>query len=203
MAKFLLCGLGNPGAEYQHTRHNIGFDVLDALAQKLGLEFAPAKHGLVAEGKFKGRPLVLLKPNTFMNLSGKALRYWQQQHKLSPNQLLVITDDLALPPMHLRLKTKGGSGGHNGLSHIEESLQSQAYARLRFGIGKDFPPGGQSDYVLGPWAASEKALLPKAIETAAKACLDFCFMGPERTMNWVNGWKPETSEESSSDSGGS
>ena len=149
--KYLIVGLGNIGAEYADTRHNAGFDVLDALAGASNISFAAARYGAVAELKYKGRTLVLLKPSTYMNLSGKAVRYWMDAEKIAPENLLVISDDIALPFGTLRMRTKGSSGGHNGLKNISELLGREDYARIRFGIGGNFARGQQIDYVLGTW----------------------------------------------------
>ena len=158
--KYLIVGLGNIGAEYADTRHNAGFDVLDALAGASNISFAAARYGAVAELKYKGRTLVLLKPSTYMNLSGKAVRYWMDAEKIAPENLLVISDDIALPFGTLRMRTKGSSGGHNGLKNISELLGREDYARIRFGIGGNFARGQQIDYVLGTWTDEERKLLP-------------------------------------------
>ena len=150
--KYLIVGLGNPGSKYADTRHNIGFDVLDALIKDSESSFETARYADVAEIKFKGRKLVLIKPNTFMNLSGKAVHFWLQKEKIPMSNLLVISDDLALPFGTLRLKGKGSAGGHNGLKDIEAVLKTVNYSRLRFGIGSDYARGKQADFVLGPWS---------------------------------------------------
>lgn len=185
--KYLIVGLGNPGADYDYTRHNIGFEVLDRLAAKLEVPFEESRHGLLAEARYKGRSLYLLKPNTFMNRSGKALRYWLQELKLPPENSLTVLDDLNLPFGTLRLKAKGGSGGHNGLKDIEQLLGHSKYPRLKFGIGDDYYPGQQVDYVLGQWGDEESEQLPELCERAAEACLAFTTIGMQRTMNEFNG----------------
>ena len=149
--KYLIVGLGNIGAEYAETRHNIGFNVLDALAEASNTVFTTQRYGDVAEAKYKGRTLVLLKPSTYMNLSGKAVRYWMDAGKIPPENLLVVSDDIALPFGTLRLRPKGSAGGHNGLKNISELLGTEEYARMRFGVGGDFPKGHQVEYVLGEW----------------------------------------------------
>ncbi len=187
MSTFLFVGLGNPGPEYAFTRHNIGFLVADRLQHGLGAApFKLSKQGFVTEGGWKGHRIVLLKPTTYMNLSGQAVRYWLQQEKVPVERLLVVTDDLALPFGKLRMRTKGSAGGHNGLKNIQELLGTDTYARLRFGIGDTFNQGKQVDYVLGNFAAQEQETLPERIEAAAKAMLDFAFLGAERAMNLHN-----------------
>jgi PTH1 family peptidyl-tRNA hydrolase len=184
--KFLVVGLGNPGEEYQHTRHNIGFDVLDALAAKQGAEWQQQRHGWVAKTTAKGRTLILLKPNTFMNLSGKAVSYWLQAEKLPPSQLLVLLDDLALPVGKLRLRLNGSEGGHNGLKSINETLGHTQYARLRFGIGNDFPKGRQSEFVLGQWNPEEQDGVSSAVTRASDAVLLFATMPQNLAMTRIN-----------------
>ena len=184
--KFLIVGLGNIGSEYAETRHNIGFKVLDALAGASNLFFKTERYGDVCELKHKGRTFILLKPNTFMNLSGNAVRYWLQQEKISLENLLVITDDLALPFGKLRMRGQGSDGGHNGLKHINQIMQTTKYARLRFGISAEFAKGQQVDYVLGEWGADEREALPAHIERAMKAVFSFGLIGLARTMNDVN-----------------
>jgi PTH1 family peptidyl-tRNA hydrolase len=182
--KFLIVGLGNPGREYEETRHNIGFKVLDQLAS--GTFFSPDRLASVAEIRIKGRILLLIKPTTFMNLSGKAVQYWLQQEKLLPEQMLVVTDDIALPLGTVRLKPRGSDGGHNGLKNIQETLGTDTYPRLRFGIGNDFTKGRQVDYVLGTWTPDETPLLNTRISLAAEAAKSFCLQGLSRTMNEFN-----------------
>ncbi|MCB0480001.1 MAG: aminoacyl-tRNA hydrolase [Flavobacteriales bacterium] len=184
--KYLIAGLGNPGSEYTETRHNVGFKTLDALARASNVVFSPAKHGETCLVKHKGRQLILLKPNTFMNLSGKAVRYWLTQEKISILNLLVVTDDLALPFGALRLKTKGSDGGHNGLKSINEVLNTKDYSRLRFGIGNEFSKGRQVDYVLGRWGEEELKSLDLRTEMAGEMILSFAAIGPERTMSAYN-----------------
>ncbi len=184
--KFLIVGLGNIGSEYAETRHNIGFKVLDALAGASNLFFKTDRYGDVCELKHKGRTFVLLKPSTYMNLSGNAVRYWMQQEKIGLENVLVITDDLALPFGKLRMRGKGSDGGHNGLKHIQEILHTSEYARLRFGISAEFSKGNQVDYVLGAWSEEELKTLKDHIERAGKAALSFGLIGLARTMNDVN-----------------
>ncbi len=185
--KYLIVGLGNPGMKYENTRHNIGFKVLDAFAKDHEATFTTDRHADVAMAKFKGRTLVLVKPNTFMNLSGKAVNYWMQQESISKENILVITDDIALPFGKLRMKGKGSDGGHNGLKDIQAVLNTSQYARLRFGVGNDFHPGRQSDYVLGEWSSGEEAALQERIDTATEFIKGFVTIGLARTMsNWNN-----------------
>ena len=183
--KYLIVGLGNPGEKYTETRHNIGFKVLEAFAKEREGAFKLDKHAEVATVKFKGRVLVLIKPTTFMNLSGKALNYWMQQEKIPLENVLVITDDLALPFGKLRMKGKGSDGGHNGLKDIQATLNSQEYARLRFGVGAEFSKGQQVDYVLGEWNTEEKETLEERIKTATEFIKGFTTIGLGMTMtNW-------------------
>lgn len=184
--KYLIAGLGNIGAEYADTRHNAGFDVLDALAGASNISFTAARYGSVAELKYKGRTLLLLKPSTYMNLSGKAVRYWMEAEKIAPEHLLVVSDDIALPFGALRMRTKGSAGGHNGLKNITELLGREDYARLRFGIGGDFARGQQVDYVLGTWTEEERNALPERLKIFGDAILSFAAIGAERTMNLFN-----------------
>ena len=155
MNKFLIAGLGNPGAEYDHTRHNIGFDVVDAFVKKHGGTFSPARLADMAEVKWKGKIFICIKPMTFMNLSGKALKYWLDKEKIAIEQSLTIMDDLALPINKLRLRKSGSDAGHNGLKNIQETLGTDSYPKLRFGIGNEFPKGRQVDFVLSPWLPQE------------------------------------------------
>ena len=185
--KYLVVGLGNPGLEYEETRHNIGFKVVDALAKELGDSFSLNKAAHRAEVKFKGRTLVLIKPITFMNLSGKAVNYWLQAEKIPLSNLLVITDDIALPFGKLRLKGKGSDGGHNGLKDIQETLKTVDFARLRFGVGNDFPKGRQADYVLGKWTKEENLDLSERIDVATEFIKSFATQGIELTMTHWNG----------------
>jgi PTH1 family peptidyl-tRNA hydrolase len=184
--KFLICGLGNIGEEYRYTRHNIGFMVLDRLAEKGNASFTVSRLAYHAEIKSKGRTLILIKPTTFMNLSGKAYSYWLKDSGLTVEQSLVITDDLALPYGKLRIKAKGSNGGHNGLGNIQEVLGSDAYPRMRMGIGDAFSKGHQVDFVLGEFSKEEKKELEAYIDRAADAVLSFVSIGLERTMNTFN-----------------
>lgn len=187
MKKFLIVGLGNIGADYVNTRHNIGFKVLDYLAKKEGLSFQTAKLGDVAEYKIKGRTLILLKPNTYMNLSGKAVHYWMEKEKIVKENVLVITDDLNLAFGTIRIKSKGSDGGHNGLKNIQLLLNSTEYPRFRFGISDDFKKGRQVDYVLGEWDEDEKAKLPERLDMAVEVINSFALAGLNNTMNTYNG----------------
>ena len=184
--KYLIAGLGNIGPEYHETRHNIGFMTVDALAEKAGIRFDDGRYGFTARFSLKGRQVVLLKPSTYMNLSGNAVRYWMQKENIPLENLLVVVDDLALPFGTLRLKGKGSDAGHNGLKHIAATLGTQAYARLRFGIGNDFPRGGQIDYVLGHFSDEEYKLIPERLETAGEIIRSFCLVGLDITMNQFN-----------------
>ena len=181
--KYLIVGLGNIGAEYDMTRHNIGFRVADAIAARLGVRFETKRYGDVAMGRAKSAQIVLLKPSTYMNLSGEAVRYWMSTEKIPIERVLVIVDDLALPFGALRLKGKGSDAGHNGLKNIAQLLGSQAYPRLRFGIGNDYPQGKQIDYVLGSFHTEEEARLPQLIEYACEATAAFCLEGITSAMN--------------------
>lgn len=185
--KYLIAGLGNIGDEYDGTRHNIGFAVVDALAEKNAARFRHDRHAYVTEFKFKGRTFILIKPTTFMNLSGKAIQYWLQAEKISLENLLVVTDDIALPFGTIRIKSKGGAGGHNGLTHVEQTLGTTEYARLRFGVGNDFPKGRQVEYVLGKWSAEQRAALPERLEKAGEAIKAFGTIGIGLTMTNFNG----------------
>ncbi|MEQ9230263.1 MAG: aminoacyl-tRNA hydrolase [Cyclobacteriaceae bacterium] len=184
--KYLIVGLGNIGGEYELTRHNIGFLILDRMADEAGEVFKQDRLGFRAEVKFKGRGLVLIKPTTYMNLSGKAVNYWLQQEKVKIENLLVLTDDIALPFGKIRLKPRGSAGGHNGLKNIEESLGSNAYPRLRFGVGDDYPKGGQVNYVLSPFTPKEFDELVIHIDKSIEAIQSFVTVGLERTMNSFN-----------------
>jgi len=185
--KYLIIGLGNPGNKYAETRHNIGFKVLESLAKELGGSFALNKQAEVAEVKFKGRTLILIKPTTYMNLSGKAVNYWMQAEKIQRENIVVITDDLALPFGKLRMKGKGSDGGHNGLKDIQATLNSQEYTRLRFGVGNDFFKGQQVDYVLGEWTEEEKETLSERIDIAKEIVKSYVTIGLNMTMtNWNN-----------------
>lgn len=184
--KYLIAGLGNIGSEYHYTRHNIGFRVLDALAKASNIVFTDRRYGETSELKVKGKTLILLKPSTYMNLSGNAIRYWMQAEKIPVENLLVIVDDLALPFGSLRLKGKGSDAGHNGLKSIQSILGTQNYARLRFGIGNDFPKGGQVDYVLGQFDDEEEKALPERFEMCEDIIKSFCLAGLQNTMNQFN-----------------
>ncbi|MCL2650328.1 MAG: aminoacyl-tRNA hydrolase [Candidatus Azobacteroides sp.] len=184
--KYLIAGLGNIGYEYRFTRHNIGFMVLDALAKASNLVFTDQRYGAVAEMKIKNRQLVLLKPSTYMNLSGSAIRYWLQKENIPVENLLVVVDDVALPWGALRLKPKGSDAGHNGLRHIQETLETLQYNRLRFGIGNDYPKGMQIEYVLGAFSEEEQKTLPERIELAGEIIKSFCLAGVQQTMNQYN-----------------
>jgi PTH1 family peptidyl-tRNA hydrolase len=186
MSKFLIAGLGNIGDEYTNTRHNIGFRVLDSLAKKEEIAFRTDRLAAVVEYKFKGKIFILIKPSTFMNLSGKAINYWMQAEKIHLENVLVITDDLALPFGSLRMKTKGSDGGHNGLKSIQETLNNTEYTRLRFGIGSEFSKGRQVDYVLGSWTPEEEAALPPRIDMAVEIIKSFGTIGASRTMSLFN-----------------
>lgn len=184
--KFLVAGLGNIGPEYENTRHNIGFTILDALAMASSIRFVPDRLASVSELRFKGKTLILIKPTTFMNLSGKAVNYWLQAEKIPRENLLVVTDDLALPFGTLRLKGKGSDGGHNGLKDIQLTLGSDVYARLRFGVGSEFSKGKQVDYVLGKWTDDEAKLLTERVEKACEVIKSFAAAGLQNTMNQFN-----------------
>lgn len=184
--KYLVVGLGNMGADYDNTRHNVGFEVVDYLAEKHNVVFKNDMLGDLAEIKHKGRVIILLKPSTYMNRSGKAVNYWLQKHKIKNNNLLVILDDLNLPFGKQRIKPKGNNGGHNGLKDIDQILGGNLYARLRIGIGGDFHKGQQVDYVLGKWTAEERKDLPEIIKKAAETALSFAAIGIEFTMSKFN-----------------
>ena len=184
--KYLIVGLGNIGYEYENTRHNIGFRVLDALAKASNLVFTDKRYGEICELKIKGRTLILLKPSTYMNLSGNAVRYWLQKENIPVENLLVIVDDLALPFGTLRLKPKGSDAGHNGLKNIQQLLGTQEYSRLRFGIGSNFPRGGQINYVLGKFPPEELQEMPEKIKRAVEIIKSFCLAGVQNTMNQYN-----------------
>ena len=185
--KFLIVGLGNIGAEYVNTRHNIGFKIVDYVASKQGVSFETAKLGAVAEFTIKGRKLILLKPNTYMNLSGKAVHYWMQKENIAKENILVITDDLNLAFGIIRIKAKGSDGGHNGLKNIQLVLNSTEYPRFRFGISDAFKKGKQVDYVLGEWDDTEKETLKVRLELCAEIVKSFALAGLNTTMNLYNG----------------
>lgn len=184
--KFLLVGLGNPGADYVRTCHNIGFMALDAMAKESGVAFKADRLGDVARAKHRGRQLVLLKPSTFMNLSGKSVRHWLDAEKLSADRMLVVTDDLNLPFGTLRLRGKGSDGGHNGLKDIQSVLGNSAYPRLRFGVGADFGPGRQVDHVLGAFSAEEEGAMDERLNKVVDLMRSFAFIGLQRTMSAFN-----------------
>jgi len=184
--KYLIVGLGNIGPEYRKTRHNIGFEILDALSGASNIVFGPGRHADVAEVKVKGKTLVLIKPTTYMNLSGKAVSFWMQQERIPIENVLVILDDLALPFGKLRMRAKGNDGGHNGLRHIDQTLGTNNYTRLRFGIGSDFAKGRQVDYVLGKWSEEEEKELQPRIELACDAIREFVLAGIGPTMTKFN-----------------
>ncbi|MBT8238605.1 MAG: aminoacyl-tRNA hydrolase [Croceitalea sp.] len=187
MKKFLIVGLGNIGEKYQETRHNIGFKILDALAVEENIVFEDAKLGAITTFKYKGRSILCLKPSTFMNLSGKAVRYWLDKEKIPLENLLVITDDINLQFGTIRLKGKGSDGGHNGLKDIQNTLETVNYNRFRFGVGSDFGKGRQVDYVLGEWNEEELATLPNRLQKATQLIRSFVFAGLKNTMNQFNG----------------
>lgn len=193
--KFLIVGLGNIGGEYNDTRHNIGFDIVDLFAIKHDVKFSTDKLGDIATVKFKGRTLILLKPSTYMNLSGKAVHYWMQKEKIPVERLLIITDDIAFPLDTQKLKKNGSAGGHNGLKSIEESLGSQQYPRLRFGVGNDFGRGRQVEYVLGKWDVKDIPLLQKKAQQSINIIENFVSIGLERTMNIFNNKKTKLGED--------
>jgi len=187
MKKFLIVGLGNIGAEYVNTRHNIGFKILDFLARKESIDFETVKLGSLAEYKFNGRTFLLLKPNTYMNLSGKAVQYWMEKEKIPLENIMVITDDLNLAFGTIRIRLKGSDGGHNGLKNINLVLNTQNYTRFRFGISDEFKKGQQVNYVLGDWDEAEKAKLPERLELASEIIKSFGTAGIENTMSNFNG----------------
>ena len=187
MKKYLIVGLGNIGEKYIGTRHNIGFRILDKLAQEEQLTFETKKLGDLAKFNFKGRTFILLKPATFMNLSGKAVQYWMNKEKVAIERVLVICDDLNLPFGSIRLKAKGSDGGHNGLKNIEDVLNTKQYARFRFGISSEFSKGRQADYVLSEWNNQEQEKLPERIDVAIQAIKSFGTAGIKNTMNDFNG----------------
>jgi PTH1 family peptidyl-tRNA hydrolase len=184
--KYLIAGLGNIGDEYANSRHNIGFTVLNALARLSGVSFQSGRYADVARMRIKNKSLVMIKPSTYMNLSGKAVRYWLETEKIPVENMLVVVDDIALPPGQLRLKLKGGDGGHNGLSSIIEILETEEFARLRFGIGNDFAKGYQTDYVLGKWTAKEEEILIPRLSEAVEMIRSYVLDGPELTMTKFN-----------------
>ncbi len=187
MKKFLIVGLGNIGAEYVNTRHNIGFKVVDFFARKEGLSFQTAQLGEITEFKIKGRTLLFLKPNTYMNLSGKAVKYWMEKENIEKENLLIITDDLNLAFGTIRIKAKGSDGGHNGLKSIQAVLNTTEYPRFRFGISDEFKKGQQVNYVLGEWTEEENVTLPERLSLASEIITSFALAGLPNTMNTFNG----------------
>lgn len=187
MKKFLIVGLGNMGDSYVNTRHNIGFQVLDALAKDQEVSFETEKLGDIARFRFKGRVFILVKPSTYMNLSGKAVKYWMTLEKIPLENLCIVTDDVHIDFGSIRIKTKGSAGGHNGLKDIQEKLNSQQYNRFRFGIGGNYPRGRQADFVLGSWTKEEESQLIERIPMATKAILSFGSDGIRNMMNSYNG----------------
>lgn len=185
MDKYLIVGLGNPGYEYENTRHNTGFMVLDKMAESVGVSFEDKRYGYVAETSIKGRKVFLLKPTTYMNLSGNAVRYWLQKENIDQNRLLVVVDDLSIPLGDYRLKGNGSNGGHNGLGNIQQ-LIGQQYARLRMGIGSDFQRGQQVDWVLGKYTDEDMRTLQPSIDEAVEIIRSFVLAGPDITMNQFN-----------------
>ena len=187
MKKYLIVGLGNIGAKYANTRHNVGFNILDYFVKDEDAQFETVKLGDVAKIKVKGRSIIFLKPSTYMNLSGKAVKYWLTKEKIPLENLLIVTDDLNLPFGSLRLKTKGSDGGHNGLKDIQEKLQTTKYNRFRFGISDSFSKGSQVDYVLGKWDSEESEKLPERLKRCKEAIISFVLSGVSETMNRYNG----------------
>jgi len=184
--KYLIVGLGNIGPEYYHTRHNVGFRILDALAETAKIEFKDGRYGAIAEYKFKGRQFILVKPSTYMNLSGKAVNYWLQKENIPIENMMILVDDLALPFGTLRLRPKGSDAGHNGLKHINETLGHQNYIRLRFGIGAEYSKGKQIDYVLGKWSEEELEKLPELYKICINMIKGISTIGVQRTMTAYN-----------------
>ena len=187
MKKYLIVGLGNVGEKYDHTRHNIGFSILDEIAKQENVIFEPQKLGSIAKFRYKGRLFILLKPATYMNLSGKAVKYWIAKEKILLENLLIICDDLNIPFGTIRLKPKGSAGGHNGLLDINDSLQTQNYARFRFGVGDSFKKGNQVDYVLGNWNDDETKKLPERLKKSYELVKSFGTSGIANTMSDFNG----------------
>ena len=183
---YLVAGLGNIGPEYALTRHNMGFMMLDSWAQESGIVFSPGRYGSTAQMSYKGRRIYLLKPSTYMNLSGNAVRYWQKKYKIPLSNLIVICDDINLPFGTVRLRKGGSAGGHNGLEHIELCLGTREYARIRLGIGNDFQQGGLIDYVLGNLSAEELAQIPELAAKVLQGVRDFCTVGADLAMNSLN-----------------
>lgn len=184
--KYLIVGLGNIGSEYAHTRHNIGFDIVEYLATEMGISFETKRYGAVAKGRVKNAELILLKPSTYMNLSGEAVRYWMSTESIPVERVLVLVDDLALPFGTLRLKPKGSDAGHNGLKNIALLLKTEGYARLRFGLGNDYPQGRQVEFVLGHFSEDERQQMPELLKRSAEIVKSFALAGLQRTMNQYN-----------------
>lgn len=195
--KYLIVGLGNIGPDYHNTRHNIGFMVLDHIAEQRNVSFEPARYGDKAQFRYKGRTFIMVKPSTYMNLSGKAIHYWLTKEKIPDENLLVIVDDVALPLASLRLKAKGSDGGHNGLSSIISILGTDQFPRLRFGIGNDFPKGAQVHFVLGKWEKEELEVIQPVLKECEELIISFATIGIERTMNFFNK-KPKSVKKSAS-----
>lgn len=187
--KYLIAGLGNIGDEYQNTRHNVGFDIANYLAKKLDVSFTQDRLAYVSEAKYKGRHLYIIKPTTYMNLSGKAILYWKNKLNIELENILIIVDEIAFPLGKFKIHPKGSNGGHNGLKNIEELLQTTEYARLRFGIGNNFPKGKQVEYVLGKWTEEEKKVLQEKIPLCADAVLCYVFEGIQQAMNKYNAFR--------------
>lgn len=185
--KYLIVGLGNIGEEYADTRHNIGFMMLDAFADALNATWADKRYGFVAKCRVKNAEMILLKPTTYMNLSGNAVRYWLQQEKIPVENMLVLVDDLNLPFGTIRIRKQGSNGGHNGLGNIQSVLGTENYARVRFGIGNNFSRGAQCNFVLGKWTEEEQKLLPERLKITSEIIPSFCLQGMDRTMNLYNG----------------
>lgn len=185
--KYLIVGLGNIGDEYQNTRHNIGFKMLDAFAEASNIAFEDKRYGFVGKGRIKNAEVILLKPSTFMNLSGNAVRYWMNEEKIPLENLLVLVDDLNLPFGAIRIRKQGSNGGHNGLGHIQQVLCTENYARVRFGIGNEYVRGTQINFVLGEWTPDEQAAMPERLEIVKQIIPSFCLQGIDRTMNLYNG----------------
>ncbi|MDO4671785.1 MAG: aminoacyl-tRNA hydrolase [Porphyromonadaceae bacterium] len=184
--KYLIVGLGNIGQEYNGTRHNIGFTMVNALAEEGKVSFEEKRYGAVAQMRMKNAELILLKPNTYMNLSGNAVRYWAQQENIPIERILILVDDVALPFGKLRLKAKGSDAGHNGLKNIAQMLSTQSYARLRFGLGNDYPQGGQIDFVLGHFSSEEERQITEILPQVVEIVRSFCLEGVQRAMNKYN-----------------
>lgn len=184
--KYLIVGLGNIGDEYVGTRHNVGFRAVDAFAQKQGAEWADKRYGAIARTRVKNTELILLKPSTYMNLSGQAVRYWVQQEKIPVEHLLVIVDDLSLPVGKIRMRGSGSDGGHNGLKNIASCMMTQNYPRIKFGIGNEFPKGTQVDFVLGQFSDEDNRIIDEKLDYVGEMIKSFCLQGIDRTMNQYN-----------------